>query len=286
MTMKVLAIQLEIETGQVAANYERAFTLLEEGARRYHPDVILLPEAFAAYRAAADMRSVAEPVPGPTTARFCAYSQQYGALIVFGIVRQSPDGAGVYNSAILVDNGQVAGVYDKTHLTMDHQPETCTLGNEQEIYKAGDRLGLFDTRFGRMGVLICHDGDYPEVWRALALDGARALFWISQTRVDVSVWAQVHAGWNSTPVFNCNAVRRDEHGQRLGGRSGFFDVRGNALATAGTAEAFLFAEVDLDEQTRYRAAGLSAWSNYFRVRRPELYGALTRAKDNQPQEEK
>ena len=49
--MKVLAIQLLGVTGQVAANYERAFALLEQGAALYHPDVILLPEAFAGYRA-------------------------------------------------------------------------------------------------------------------------------------------------------------------------------------------------------------------------------------------
>ena len=161
---------------------------------------------------------------------------------------------------------------------MTLNPETRAMNNEQEIYLPGDRLGLFDTRFGRIGVLICHDGDYPEVWRALALEGARAIFWISQTRVDVSVWAKMHAAWNATPVFNCNLAQRDEAGVAFAGRSAFFDLRGNPLDTAGTAEALLFAEVDLDEQARYRAAGQSAWANYFRVRRPELYGALTRPK--------
>jgi predicted amidohydrolase len=276
--MKVLGMQMEGVTGQAGANYERAFALLEQAGHLYQPDVILFPEAFAAYRAALDMRSVAEPVPGPTTDRFCACSRMHNALIIFGLVRQNPDGERPFNSAILVDQGQIIGVYDKTHLTMDLQPETRAINNEQEIYAQGERLGMFETRFGKIGVLICHDGDYPETWRALALEGARAIFWISQTRIDVSVWAKVHAAWNSTPVFNCNLVKRDERGVRFGGRSAFVDLRGQPLDTAGTAEAFLYADVDLDEQTRYRSTGLSAWSNYFRVRRPELYGALTRPK--------
>jgi predicted amidohydrolase len=268
---------LETSPGQIADNYARAFAFLEHGARTYRPDVVLLPEAFAAYMAAPDMRSVAEPVPGPTTDRFCAYSSAYGAMIIFGIVRQDEQGRGVYNSAILVDGGQIIGVYDKTHHAMNLLPEQRALKNDQEIYLRGDRLGLFDTRFGRLGVLICHDGNFPEVFRALALEGARALLWIMNTTVDLSTWAKLHALWNSTPIFTCNRVQRDPAGGRRYGYSILADVRGNALDAAATAEAFLFADVDLDEQASFREAGLHVSANQMRVRRPELYGALTRA---------
>jgi predicted amidohydrolase len=277
--VKVLGIQLETRVGQVDANYARALAFLEHGARVYRPDVILLPEAFAAYMARPDMEAVAEPVPGPTTDRFCSYSAQYQTMILFGLIRQNPHGDGVYNSAILVDGGQIIGIYDKTHLTMNLLPEERAMKNEQEIYLAGDRLGLFDTRFGRIGVMICHDGNYPEVFRALALEGARALFWIMNTTVDLSAWAKLHALWNTTPIFTCNRVIRDSSGVRRYGYSVFADVHGNPLDAAATAEAYLFADVDLDEQASFRAAGLHGSANQMRVRRPELYGALTRPKD-------
>ena len=276
--MKVLSIQMQSTTGQVAANYERAFSLLELSARLYRPEVILLPEAFAAYMAGPDMRQFGEDVPGPNADRFCQYSQRYQAMIMFGLIRKNPRGDGIYNSVVIVDKGQILGIYDKTHLTMNLRPEDRALKNEQEIFLPGDRLGLFDTRFGRIGVLICHDGDYPEVWRCLALEGARAVFHLSETSVDVGAWARLHALWNTTPVFTCNLLKRDQHGAKIGGRSVFADIRGNLLDAAGTAESFLYADVNLDEQDSFRAGGLHPWANYFRVRRPDLYGALTRPK--------
>jgi predicted amidohydrolase len=276
--VKIVGIQMQSVTGRVALNNERAFQLLERAQRLYEPDVILLPEAFAAYGSAHDMGSVAEPVPGPTTDRFCEFSAAHDVLVLFGLVRRDPEGGRPFNSAVIVDQGRVLGVYDKTHLTMDLEPEARATANEQEIYQAGDRLGVFDTRFGRIGVLVCHDGDYPEVFRALALEGAEALFWIAQTRVDVSGWAKGNAVWNTVPVFLCNLAKKDDQGRGFAGRSAFFDYKGHELDTAGTAEAFLYADVDMKERSKFLADGLSAWSNHYRVRRPELYGALTRAR--------
>lgn len=277
--MRVLSIQIETAIGEIDANYERAFAFLEHGARVYRPDVILLPEAFATYMAAADMRTVAEPAPGPMTDRFCALSAQYGALIIFGMVRANPHGDGVYNSAVLVDGGTIIGIYDKTHHAMNLIPEERARKNDQEIYLPGDRLGLFDTRFGRLGVMICHDGNFPEVFRALTLEGARAILWIMNTTVDVSGWARQHALWNTVPIFTCNRVMKDPAGGRRYGYSIFVDVRGNVLDSAATAEAFVFADVDMDEQLAFRTTGLGASANQLRVRRPELYSALARPKN-------
>ena len=277
--MRVLAIQLHTTAGEVTANYRRAFGLLEHGAELYRPNVIMLPEAFAAYAAAADLRPFAEDVPGPTTQRFCEYSARYDALILFGLVRRSPAGNGLLNSAVVVDRGEVVGIYDKTHLVMGDRPAEL---DERAIFVQGDRLGLFDTRFGRIGVLICHDGVYPEVWRVLALEGARAIFWLINDG-DMSAWGKAHAFWNLTPVFACNRVTRGQNGARKGGGSFFADVHGKALDIAGTSEGFVFAEVDLEEQAAYRASGRDLWANFFRVRRPDLYESLSRRDDALPE---
>ena len=288
--MRMLAIQLQTDDywhglteSQVAAHYDRAFTLLEHGAALYRPDVILFPEAFAAYCASTDMRPFAEEVPGPTTDRFCRYSSRYNAMILFGLIRRAPSGEGLYNSVVIADQGKILGIYDKTHLCMDHSPETRALKNEQEKFIPGDRLGLFDTRFGKIGVMVCHDGDYPEVPRALVLEGAKAIFWLMNT-ADRSAMARLYAYWNATPVFTCNRViwstcsPEVEDGRRRGGGSVFIDVHGEPFDIAGTAEAFVFAEVDLDEQAAFRAEGITSEANVFRVRRTDLYGSLARTK--------
>ncbi len=272
--MRVLSIQLETETGKVEDNYARAFALLQTGIGLYQPDLVLLPEGFAAYGAAVDMTPFAEPVPGPTSERFCQYSREHGVMIVFGIIRRNPQGEGHYNSAVIVDRGEIIGIYDKTHLYMDQRPEMAD-HNEQAIFLPGKQLGVFDTRLGRLGVLICHDGQYPEVWRCLALEGAEAIIWLLNDG-DCSGWAKLHAFWNTVPVFSCNKVAVSDDGKRHGGGSIIVDVHGQPLDYAATAESFVCADIDLKEQAKYRAEGITGPSNVFRVRRVDLYGPICR----------
>ena len=175
--MKVLSIQLHSAPNDPPANYRRAFTMLEYGVELYQPDVIMLPEGFAGFRTEIPHREFAEPVPGPATDRFCEYSRRFNVMILFGLIRSAPSGEGIYNSIMIIDQGEVIGIYDKTHLVMDNRPGYKELYSEQEIFIPGKRLGVFDTRFGRIGVLICHDGEFPEPWRAMVLEGAEAIFW-------------------------------------------------------------------------------------------------------------
>lgn len=276
--VRILGIQGNFETGTVEANYERGYRLLEQGAELYRPDIIMLPEAFAGYLVMTESGHLAEDVPGATTDQFCAYSSRYGVLILFGMIRRNPSGGKPYNSAVIVDRGGIIGIYDKTHLVINRHPGA--IDNEREMFTQGDHLGLFDTRFGRIGVLICHDGGYPEVWRSLVLEGARAIFWLISDG-DMSAWARAQALWNATPVFSCNRVLTgsgDRAGRRVGGGSVFCDVLGEPFDLAGTTEGFVFAEVNLDELADYKVTGVRPWANVFRVRRPDLYESIVRPK--------
>ena len=92
---------------------------------------------------------------------------------------------------------------------------------------------------------------------------------------DFSSWAMLHARWNAVPVFTCNPIGSYDDGTRQGGGSVFADVHGRPLDKAGTAEAFLFADVDLAAQTAFRTKGVTPQANVYRVRRHDLYGSLT-----------
>ena len=113
--------------------------------------------------------------------------------------------------------------------------------------------------------MICHDGSYPEAPRCLVLGGAKALFWLIHNG-NLSKWAELYAFWNVVPIFTCNPAGT--------GHSIFVDVHGNPFDAAGTSEAFVFAEVDLKEQAKFREEGKRGDANHLRVRRTDLYGPI------------
>ena len=108
-----------------------------------------------------DFAQAAEPLDGPLMKRFCALSGKYGAYIVAGLyTRQN---GRVYNSAVLFGpEGTIEGIHNKVHLP----------AGEEIGVTPGDRFRVFDTPYGKIGMLVCWDLQYPEAARELALQGA------------------------------------------------------------------------------------------------------------------
>ena len=125
-------------------------------------DLILLPEGITLVGTGKKYADVAEPVPGPTTARLGEYARRRGAWIVAGIYeREAP---AIYNTAILLDRqGRLAGKYRKVYL-----PREEIEGG----LRPGDDFPVFQTDFGRIGIMICWDLQYADPARHLALKGA------------------------------------------------------------------------------------------------------------------
>lgn len=133
----------------------------EEGARG--ADLIVLPEAWPG----------AEPLPldGPLMKRISALAKKHHTYIVNSIFRQG-DGKD-YNSAILIDrDGRVAGVYDKAY------PFWVELERNEKLDVGGD-IPVFETDFGKLGIAICFDVNFPELWRRLADRQAEIVVWPS-----------------------------------------------------------------------------------------------------------
>jgi N-carbamoylputrescine amidase len=156
-----------------AGNLDHATTRVEEAARR-GADVICLPELFLSHyfcqRTDASLFDLAEPIPGPTTERLGPLARRLGKVIVASLFEKRT--AGVYhNTAVVFDaDGTMLGIYRKMHIPDD------PLFYEKYYFTPGD-LGfrVFDTRFGRIGVLVCWDQWYPEGARLTALQGAQVL---------------------------------------------------------------------------------------------------------------
>jgi N-carbamoylputrescine amidase len=157
------------------ANLSRAVDGIREAAER-GARIICLQELFRSLYFCQEENAAwfdaAEPIPGPTTEALAAVARECEAVVIGSIFEKRA--AGLYhNSAVVIDaDGSLLGVYRKMHIPED------PLYYEKYYFTPGD-LGFqaFDTRYGRIGVLICWDQWYPEAARLTALKGAEILFY-------------------------------------------------------------------------------------------------------------
>lgn len=142
-----------------------AFTALVDSQLAGKTDIVLLPEGATMVGTGKKYADVAEPVPGPTTARLGELARRKGTWVVAGVVER--EGHALYNTAVLIDRaGKFAGKYRKVYLPREELEGGITPGSDYPV---------FDTDFGRIGIMICWDVQYPDPARALALRGAEVI---------------------------------------------------------------------------------------------------------------
>lgn len=272
MKVKVGLVQMDCSRER-AQNLAHAESMVRAAAGQ-GAQVILLPEVFHElfFITVLDMSvfDKSEPIPGPITEQMQALAAELGVVIVAPIYESVGDSV-YYNSAAVIDaDGSLCGVYRKNHIPLS------TKFYEKLYFKPGN-LGypVFETKFGRIGVLICHDRHYPEGARALGLNGAEILLVPSATptaSLSVRVWEKelaAHAIFNEYFVAGLNRVGQEGE-YAYYGRSVMFDPTGELIAQADTGEEVLIGECDLEDiLTRRRA-----WQ-FYRDRRPDTYGVLT-----------
>src|SRR5438128_413666 len=157
------------------ANLEKAVERIRQAATN-GAQIICLPELFRSpyfcQRQDPSLFDLAEPIPGPSTERLGQVARETGTVIIASLFERRA--AGVYhNTAVVFDaDGRLLGIYRKMHIPDD------PLYYEKYYFTPGD-LGFraFDTRFGKIGVLVCWDQWYPEAARLTALQGASVLFY-------------------------------------------------------------------------------------------------------------
>jgi N-carbamoylputrescine amidase len=157
------------------ANLEKAIARIRQAAAD-GAQIICLPELFRSpyfcQRQDPSLFDLAEPIPGPSTERLGQVARETGTVIIASLFERRT--AGVYHNtaAVLDADGRLLGIYRKMHIPDD------PLYYEKYYFTPGD-LGFraFDTRFGRIGVLVCWDQWYPEAARLTALQGAQIIFY-------------------------------------------------------------------------------------------------------------
>jgi len=218
-----------------------------------------------------------EPVPdGPTIRLMQDVARQHNMAIVVPVYEKEQEGIYYNTAAVIGRDGAYLGKYRKTHI-----PHVAP-GFWEKFYFRPGNLGYptFDLGFARIGVYICYDRHFPEGARALGLNGAEIVFNPSATVAGLSeyLWKleqPAHAVANGYFIAAINRVGT-EAPWNIGefyGTSYFCDPRGQIIAQASRdKDEVLTADLDLDQIGEVR----KTWQ-FFRDRRPDLYGPLVRA---------
>ncbi len=269
-----------------AKNVARAEELLRD-AKKKGVQVACLPELFRSYYFCQSEDhsyfDLAEPIPGPTSERLAKLAKELDMVIVASLFERRA--AGLYHNTVVVldADGTDLGIYRKMHIPDDPRYY------EKFYFTPGDTgFKSFDTKYGRIGVLICWDQWFPEAARLTAMQGADVIFyptaigWHPDEKAQYgdeqwNKWQTVqrgHAVANNIYVASPNRIglepEKDGGALEFFGHSFICDTSGRYVAQAGDSEeTILTAVIDpakVEKQRQY-------WP-YFRDRRIDAYGKI------------
>jgi predicted amidohydrolase len=237
--VRLATVLLAPKGAKTPAEACRKFEPLIRDAGRQKADLVVLPETLTSWATGLKQSDAAEPIPGPSTNYFGQLAREANLYVVAGLNERQ--GHLVYNVAVLIGpDGKVVGKYRKVALTA---------GEGESGVEQGTDYPVFDTRFGKLGMMICYDGFFPEVARELANRGAEVIAW---------------------PVMGCNprlaAARAIENHvyvvsstyEHPSGNwivSAVYDHSGEVIALAKDFGTVALAEVDLAARTNWMFLG-------------------------------
>ena len=163
--MRLMIAQTNPLWAEPAANLKALESLCRLAAEA-KVDLLALPElAFTGYNIFERLDSLAEPADGSIVTEVATLADKYNLHLLFSFAEQGADGEFSNSAVLLDDNGQHLATYHKRHLW----------GRENEFFVAGKQSCVVDTRFGKLGLMICYDNEFPEVARELAQAGAEII---------------------------------------------------------------------------------------------------------------
>jgi predicted amidohydrolase len=258
--VKAAAIQFNITLGEIDRNLDKAAdALLRINAE--NAQLAVLPEMWSGGYAYRKLPELAAQTPRVLD-KVCEWSKNLQMVIV-GSLPEAADGH-IYNTAFVVDGGEIIGRYRKMHL--------FSVMREDDFLGAGDSCLVVPTSVGRVGVAICYDLRFPELFRKLGLEGAEILClpaeWPVPRQLHWRTLLRARAIENQLFVAAANCCGRQ-------GKIDFFGMslliapRGELLAEGGGTATELVAEFDFAEMDSYRKQ-----IPVYKERRGDVYGNL------------
>lgn len=273
--MKVASIQLNVQEDK-EKNIQRALKFVEQAASE-GATLICLPE-YIDYMGPDDKelkQNLSESIPGPISNLFSKKAKELGAYIHCGSFMETADDGRSYNTSLLFDDkGEIIATYRKMHL-YDAEIEGRISLKESDTIKPGTELSVADTPIGKMGLSICYDVRFPELYRSLALKGAQILF--------IPAAFPIYTGYlhwellvRARAVENqCYVIATGQYGVYNAeegvqdikyGNSMIVDPWGTVIARAPEEEGIITANINIDKVDDFRSK-----IPCFKHRQPDYY---------------
>jgi predicted amidohydrolase len=221
---------------------------LNKAVSEYEADLVVFPETVTTgYETGLDAGGLWELVdeaPGLITQGIQETARELGVHVVWPSYRRGSERGDVYNSSILIGpDGEIVGIYDKTH------PAPWERREHGGWALVGDHADVYETKLGTLGMIICYDGDFPELSRILAVKGAEVIIRVSALQRSFDIWHMTNAARaydNHVYVVASNLVGRDAKDNYGFGHSMIVNPIAWRLAQARGTEEIIAARLDPD----------------------------------------
>ena len=240
--------QFAITPMQPHENVQKAVHWIESAVRETSARLIIVPETittgFVPGIPTAELWDVVDTLPGSLSAPIAETAKKLGVYVVFPTYERGEERGVVYNSAALIDpRGEVIGVYRKTHL---FPTERKSAGGWST---PGTKPGVVETELGSIGLTICYDGDFPELYRCEAIMGAEIICRPSALLRSFEIWEMTNkarAYDNHVYMLACNMVGPDAGSNYYFGHSMIVSPIAQVQALARGTEEVIAVELDPD----------------------------------------
>lgn len=253
--MKVAAIQMPTVKDKIQ-NICTAGTYIEK-IKAENPDFVILPEMFCCPYQTENFPVYAEKEGGPSWQAMSDYARKYHIYLIAGSMPEADDVGKVYNTSYIFDrDGKQIGKHRKAHL-FDINVKNGQHFKESDTLTSGNHATVFDTEFGKMGVMICYDIRFPEFARTMVLDGARMIFVPAAFNMTTGPahWEltfRARALDNQIYMLGCAPARDTQAGYISWGHSIVTDSWGKVMKQLDEKEGILIEEIDLDREDQIR----------------------------------
>ena len=253
--IKIAAIQMST----VADKMENVRTVKAylEKIKDENPDFVILPEMFCCPYQTENFPIYAEKEGGPVWQQLSGYAKQYGIYLIGGSMPEKDAEGNVYNTSYIFDReGKQIGKHRKVHL-FDIDVKGGQTFKESDTLTAGDSDTVFDTEFGKIGVMLCFDIRFPELSRMMVNDGTRIVFVPAAFNMTTGPahWElsfRTRALDNQIYMVGCAPARDVSAGYISWGHSIVTDPWGRVTGMLDENEGILLAELDMDYEEQVR----------------------------------